>query len=293
MAKRKTRVSPGGAAARLARWRWHRNPGGRLSPTLVKRLMEWRSPDYPAIKALAQSPHPATEAYAAIRDLMAQYERPDLKAADLQHLKKTLAMVEAETGVVNRSNPIHGAGAGPLYRLADGDVVTKAQLRRMFMGRIPGPTQRRLLGIEKVGKNPKRGRRVAASRKRQMARALHMMAVNEKSGSSRILPRLYRAERRLIRAGVPRRVWAKKLTKALRKSDARNRKNPKRGRRLAGARARILSRATLRARVNKASGGARNAVMRSILAQVLAGKIKIRGARISAAVKRGIRRGRR
>jgi hypothetical protein len=419
MAKRKTRVSPGSAAARLARWRWHRNP-------------------------------------------------------------------------------VRGAGAGPLYRLADGDVVTKAQLRRMYMGRIPGPTHRRLLGITVVKKNPlgrcsicgrphvdpmtlnswpidkakcyqaetggdprcrarkgkKRrnplgGRHVAASRKRQMARALHLMAVNEKSGSSRILPRLYRSERRLLRAGVPRRVWARKLTKALRKSDARCRRNPasvydslrralaakgfrtfimrettaddtdpqidlgnslslsldnsgwpcgvvkitkkpewtmvdrywhddpssaeianrvvafaakhgvkrnpiggrraakargrirarvKRvwravrrhgatsfsaypafgrrsmktlrlagrtkalrrvrrnpigGRRAARSRARIVSRATLRARINKASGGARNAVMRSILAQYMAGRVKIRGARISAAVKRGIRRGRR
>jgi hypothetical protein len=37
-----------------------------------------------------------------------------------------------------------------LYRLASGDVVTAAQLRRMFMGKIPGPVHRRLLGIRKV-----------------------------------------------------------------------------------------------------------------------------------------------
>jgi hypothetical protein len=71
------------------------------------------------------------------------------------------------------------------------------------------------------------------------------------------------------------------------------RRNPKRGRRAAQSRCRVVARTTLRARINKASGGARNAVMRSILAQVMAGKVRVRGARISAAVERGIRRGRR
>ena len=69
-------------------------------------------------------------------------------------------------------------------------------------------------------------------------------------------------------------------------------RNPKRGRRAATSRARLVSRAEVAARINKASKGARNAVMRSILAQVMAGKVRVRGSRISAAVKRGIRRGR-
>jgi hypothetical protein len=64
-AKRRARVTPSNAAARLAKWRWHHNPAG-------------------------------------------------------------------------------------CYRLADGDVVTAVQLRRMFMGKIPGPAHRRLLGITKA-----------------------------------------------------------------------------------------------------------------------------------------------
>jgi hypothetical protein len=474
----RARVSPGSAAARLARWRWHRNPP--LSRALVKRLMEWRSPDYPAIKALAQSRHPATEADSAIRDLMAQYERPDLKAADLQHLKKTLAMVEEETGVANRSNPpsvynslqralkargfntfnrrdnadddttdpeinlghglslaldnsgwpcgvvkittkpewtmvdrywqddpsateiasrvaafaakhgvksnprrgrrlaqahrriraqmegahrrfyragakarkghiaraylhatqmatrtgalggaarkgklysrgrffavvrgrrnpVRGKYAGTLYRLADGDVVTKEQLRRMFMGKIPGPVHLRLLGIEKVKKNPIRGgRRAAAARNRLRARTAKsyvraLKIVRRKVPSALTMPALSKgfAPSQAVwqrHAAVSRRAVKTRWTDTTRRRSARlwrkAKPNPIGGRRAARSRCRIVGRATLRARINKASGGARNAVMRSILAQVMAGKVKIRGARISAAVKRGIRRGR-
>jgi hypothetical protein len=64
---RRTRVSPGGAAARLAKWRWHHNP---------------------AIKSS--------------------------------------------------------------YRLADGSLLSAPQLKQMFMGKIPTPAQRRLLGITLV-----------------------------------------------------------------------------------------------------------------------------------------------
>ena len=90
--KRRTRVTPGTAAARLAKWRWHHNPP------------RW------------------------------------------------------------------------VYRLHDGDVVTKEQLKRMFMGKIPGPAQRRLLGISKMsGKraNPlKRGfsRKVISANIRKLIR---------------------------------------------------------------------------------------------------------------------------
>ena len=34
--------------------------------------------------------------------------------------------------------------------LHDGTKVSHAQLKRMFMGKIPNPAQRRLLGIERI-----------------------------------------------------------------------------------------------------------------------------------------------
>ena len=71
-ARRRTKVSPSGAGARLAKWRWHHNP--------------------------------------------------------------------------------KGGSAEMHYRLADGQVVSASGLRRMFMGKIPGPAQRRLLGIERLTK---------------------------------------------------------------------------------------------------------------------------------------------
>jgi hypothetical protein len=343
MAKRRSRVSPSGAAARLARWRWHRNP-------------------------------------------------------------------------------VRGVYAGPCYRLSDGDVVTAAQLRRMFMGKIPGPAQRRLLGIAKVKKNPLGGRHLAQARGRIVGKNLKayrraFVVVRKRTGldgmpalpwsyspahrvwgkalklkqraagpgatHSHLRGRGYGRELKRVRRNPGRRRYvakydpqagwlgfiyngrqavgvyqgstrrgalagAKKRGKGLRtnpgskdirqgpprvvrapayavgdavryaiagtpygylhrtdgairvwntrsgatKQLPKYRSNPLGGRRAARARCRIVSRATLRARINKASGGARNAVMRSILAQVMAGKIGVRGKRISAAVSRGIRRGR-
>ena len=64
----------------------------------------------------------------------------------------------------------------PVYRLADGDVVTAPQLRRMFMGKIPSPTQRRLLGITKAKatkKNPLGGSKLYASRRRIRSKNLN------------------------------------------------------------------------------------------------------------------------
>lgn len=58
-----------------------------------------------------------------------------------------IAGVRGADGVWRRPNPQRKP---TLYRLADGDVVTAAQLRRMFMGKIPGPAHRRLLGIRKA-----------------------------------------------------------------------------------------------------------------------------------------------
>jgi hypothetical protein len=48
----------------------------------------------------------------------------------------------------HRRNPLRK----PDYQLADGTQVTRAALRRMFFGKIPGPTHRRLLGITKLKK---------------------------------------------------------------------------------------------------------------------------------------------
>lgn len=36
------------------------------------------------------------------------------------------------------------------WKLHDGSLVSHAGLKRMFMGKIPNPAQRRLLGISKV-----------------------------------------------------------------------------------------------------------------------------------------------
>jgi hypothetical protein len=38
-----------------------------------------------------------------------------------------------------------------VWRLYDGTLVSSTQLKRMFMGKLPGPAARKLLGIEKVG----------------------------------------------------------------------------------------------------------------------------------------------
>jgi hypothetical protein len=224
MRRTRTRVSPGSAASRLARWRWHRNPGGlTLSKKLGGRLLEWHGGQSSALYRIgsrAYGGHPIQspgDIDDALWELNRAYEG-HISASAKRHLDATIAMLERESGHQNKNNPVC---IGTCYRLHDGDVVTAAQLRRMFMGKMPGPKHRRLLGITKVKRNPMGGRR------------------------------------------------------------------------LARARCRILSRATVAARINKASGGARNAVMRSILAQVMAGRVKIRGARISAAVKGGIRRGRR
>ena len=37
-----------------------------------------------------------------------------------------------------------------VWKLHDGSLVSAYALKRMFMGKIPNPAQRRLLGIEKV-----------------------------------------------------------------------------------------------------------------------------------------------
>lgn len=37
-----------------------------------------------------------------------------------------------------------------VWRLWCGEVVSTQALKRMFFGKLPGPSQRRLLGIEKV-----------------------------------------------------------------------------------------------------------------------------------------------
>lgn len=394
----RTRVSPGSAAARLARWRWHRNPP--LSRALVKRLMEWRSPDYPAIKALAQSRHPATEADSAIRDLMAQYERPDLKASDLQHLKKTLAMVEAETGVANRSNPpsvynslqraLKARGFNTFNRRDNADddttdpeinlghglslaldnsgwpcgvvkITTKPEWTMVdrYWQDDPSATEiasrvAAFAAKHGVKSNPRGGRRLAQARgriigKNQKAYRRAFRVVRKRTGlesmpalpwgyspAHRVWGKALKLKQRAVGAGAVRghlrgRGYSRMLKQVKRNPLGRcstcgrphvdpmtlnswpvdkskcyqaetggdprcrarkgkKRRNP--SRHLARSRCRIVGRATLRARINKASGGARNAVMRSILAQVMAGKVKIRGARISAAVKRGIRRGR-
>jgi hypothetical protein len=39
-----------------------------------------------------------------------------------------------------------------IWRLADATLMTTEQLKRMFMGKLPNPAQRKLLGIEKVKK---------------------------------------------------------------------------------------------------------------------------------------------
>jgi hypothetical protein len=36
------------------------------------------------------------------------------------------------------------------YRLCDGTPVSNWQLKQLFMGKIPGPVHRKLLGIEKI-----------------------------------------------------------------------------------------------------------------------------------------------
>ena len=37
-----------------------------------------------------------------------------------------------------------------VWRLHDGTLVSKWRLKQMFMGKIPSPAQRKLLGIEKI-----------------------------------------------------------------------------------------------------------------------------------------------
>lgn len=39
-----------------------------------------------------------------------------------------------------------------VWKLHDGHLVSHAGLKSMFMGKIPNPAQRKMLGIEKVGK---------------------------------------------------------------------------------------------------------------------------------------------
>jgi hypothetical protein len=41
------------------------------------------------------------------------------------------------------------------WRLYDGTLVSSKGLKNMFMGKIPSPAQRKLLGIEKVKTNGK------------------------------------------------------------------------------------------------------------------------------------------
>jgi hypothetical protein len=125
--------------------------------------------------------------------------------------------------------------------------------------------------------NPKRGRRAAQARRRIKSR----------------VGRVWRQVRSHAGSFGTYTSFGRRAMKTLKLAGRVKRCNPRRGRRAAQARCRVVARTTLRARINKASGGARNAVMRSIIAQVMAGKVKVRGARISAAVNRGIRRGRR
>lgn len=39
-----------------------------------------------------------------------------------------------------------------VWKLHDGQLVSHVGLKNMFMGKIPSPAQRKLLGIEKVSK---------------------------------------------------------------------------------------------------------------------------------------------
>jgi hypothetical protein len=310
--RRRTRVSPGTAAARLARWRWHRNPGGlMLSKKLGARLLEWHGGQSSALYLVgsrAYGGHPI-QSPGDIDDVLWELNRAyegHLSASSKRHLDATIKMLERESGHQNRNNPIRGVYAGPCYRLSDGDVVDAAQLRRMFMGKVPGPAQRRLLGIAKVKKNPLGGRRAAQSRRRIQAKNKaaykRALSVVYRRTGLRSMPAVHASYHptqaawqktaNLMRRTSKRKTYTRRWRGYQRAAETVGR-NPKTGRRAARARCRIVSRATLRARINKASGGARNAVMRSILAQVMAGKVKIRGARISAAVRRGISRGRR
>jgi hypothetical protein len=327
MAKRHTRVTPGSAAARLARWRWHRNPGGlMLSKKLGGRLLEWHGGQSTALYLVgsrAYGGHPITnpgDIDDALWELNAAYERM-LKPADVKHLDATIKMLERESGHQNRNNPRTFAslirdGDDAVIAVVNRYISTSASLEEAaakinvaiggdykpaeilkFLKRSRGAVYRH---------NPRGGRKLAASRRRiqskNKAAYKRALSVVYRRTGLRSMPAVsagyhptqatWQKTAQLMRRTSKRKTYARRFSSYQRVAETVGRCNPKRGRRAAQARARIVSRATLRARVNKASGGARNAVMRSILAQVMAGKVKIRGARISAAVVRGIRRGR-
>lgn len=129
-------VTPSGAGARLAKWRWHHNPGAAAKVKHAAQL--W-----------------LTGRFQTLEDAV--------EAAGLPMRTYVVERVQDEvddTAERARRNP--GGTREARYRLADGTVVSASGLRRMFMGKIPGPAQRRLLGISRLKSNPGRYARLDA-----------------------------------------------------------------------------------------------------------------------------------
>lgn len=135
-------TTPSGAGARLAKWRWHHNPS-------------WESA-YPAhiVKAGRIATTAGIDSMGS--DEALREAGVPVTKANLRHLADYLQDAEMMVG----RNP--GGTREARYQLADGTVVSASGLRRMFMGKIPGPAQRRLLGISRLKSNPGRYARLDA-----------------------------------------------------------------------------------------------------------------------------------
>lgn len=138
---RRKAVTPSGAGARLAKWRWHHNPG-------------WESA-YPAgIVKAGRIALAGGEDSMGTDDALREAGVPVTKA-NLHHMRDYLEDAAISAG----RNP---GTREARYQLADGSVVSASGLRRMFMGKIPGPKHRKLLGISRLKSNPGRYARLDA-----------------------------------------------------------------------------------------------------------------------------------